>query len=292
MSNLKKRSVTDTEEVQKCKKQIKISADSKKKIVSNAKKSRYFKNSPKDKSSSDFEDFGNHLVEWKPNNWEKTLMNIREMRKDKSAPVDTMGCDKCLDSECEPKVKRFHALVSLMLSSQTKDQVTFAAMQRLKNYKTGLTIESIIEMSDDTLGELIYPVGFWKQKTKYLKQTCQVLKEKFDGDIPNTVELLCSLPGVGLKMAHICMKTAWDVISGIGVDTHVHRIANRIGWVHKPTKTPEETRISLESWLPKELWEEINNLLVGFGQQICKPTKPLCNSCKNQPFCPYAKANN
>jgi endonuclease III len=74
-----------------------------------------------------------------------------------------------------------------------------------------------------------------------------------------------------------------------GVDTHVHRISNRLGWVKKPTKTPEETRKALESWLPKGLWEEVNHLLVGFGQQICKPVGPSCSSCSNLPLCPYGK---
>ncbi|KAL0279385.1 UNVERIFIED_CONTAM: hypothetical protein PYX00_000960 [Menopon gallinae] len=240
------------------------------------------------KTTDDIEDLVTKSVP-RPDNWEKTLDCIRNMRKAGDAPVDTMGCDQCMEKDCPPAVMRFQALISLMLSSQTKDQVTFAAMQRLKSYeKGGLTVESVLEMSDETLGELIYPVGFWKKKVKYIKDTCKILREKYNDDIPDTVELLCTLPGVGPKMAHLCMKTAWGVVSGIGVDTHVHRIANRIGWVKK-TKTPEETRSALESWLPKELWPEVNHLLVGFGQQICQPVKPLCDSCLNKPFCPFGK---
>lgn len=94
--------------------------------------------------------------------------------------------------------------------------------------------------------------------------------------------------GIGPKMAHICMSTAWNVITGIGVDTHVHRISNRWKFVPKETKTPEGTRLSLESWLPREHWDEITLLMVGFGQTICTPTKPKCEECVNNKICPSA----
>lgn len=87
-------------------------------------------------------------------------------------------------------------------------------------------------------------------------------------------------------MAHICMATAWQEITGIGVDTHVHRIANRLAWLKKPTKEPEQTRIQLESWLPRPLWAEVNHLLVGFGQTICTPVRPNCSECLNNNICP------
>ncbi|CAL8332062.1 unnamed protein product [Merluccius merluccius] len=173
-----------------------------------------------------------------------------------------------------------------MLSSQTKDQVTAAAMQRLR--ARGCTIENILNTDDETLGKLIHPVGFWRTKVKYLKKTSLMLQQEFAGDIPDSVEGLVRLPGVGPKMAHLAMDIAWDQVSGIGVDTHVHRIANRLGWVKKPTKTPEETRKALEDWLPRELWSEINWLLVGFGQQMCLPVNPLCSMCLNQHCCPSA----
>lgn len=88
-------------------------------------------------------------------------------------------------------------------------------------------------------------------------------------------------------MAHICMQVAWNVTSGIGVDTHVHRICNRLGWVEKKTKTPEDTRKQLESWLPKELWKELNHLLVGFGQEICSSPRPKCKDCLARKNCPF-----
>jgi len=224
---------------------------------------------------------------WSPSNWEAVYDNIREMRSDKTAPVDTMGCERAHDKNAPSHVQRFQCLVSLMLSSMTKDEVNYAAMTRLKDH--GLTIDNILATSDEKLGELIYPVGFWKRKVVYIKETCQVLKDKFDGDIPNTVEELCKLKGVGPKMAHLCMNIAWGQQSGIGVDTHVHRIANRLGWTKKPTKEPEQTRKALEDWLPEDRWTEVNWLLVGFGQQRCLPVSPLCGDCLNKDLCPYGR---
>ncbi|KAM4604044.1 endonuclease III-like protein 1 [Polymixia lowei] len=223
---------------------------------------------------------------WEPPDWRRQLANIREMRSSRDAPVDKMGAERCYDPEAPGHVRRFQVLVSLMLSSQTKDQVTAAAMQKLRAH--GCTAENIISTDDETLGRLIYPVGFWRTKVKYLKQTSAMLQQEFGGDIPNSVEGLVRLPGVGPKMAHLAMSIAWDQVSGIGVDTHVHRIANRLGWVRRPTKNPEETRKALEEWLPRELWREINWLLVGFGQQVCLPVSPLCSMCLNQHNCPSA----
>ncbi|KAA0193365.1 hypothetical protein HAZT_HAZT000803 [Hyalella azteca] len=185
------------------------------------------------------------------------------------------------------KVRRFHVLVSLMLSSQTKDEVTYAAMQRLR--QRGLTVSQILELRPDELGLLIRPVGFWKKKVVYLQETCKILASKYNSDIPDTIEGLCALPGVGPKMAHLCMEIAWGKVTGIGVDTHVHRISNRLGWTGEGTKTPEGTRKALEDWLPRELWSEVNLLLVGFGQQICLPIHPKCNGCLNKDLCPYGR---
>ncbi|KAF3687347.1 Endonuclease III-like protein 1 [Channa argus] len=223
---------------------------------------------------------------WEPTDWKKQLGLIREMRSGRDAPVDNMGAEKCYDTEAPAHVRRFQVLVSLMLSSQTKDQVTAAAMHKLRAH--GCTVENILATDDETLGKLIYPVGFWRNKVKYLKLTSAMLQREFGGDIPDSVEGLIRLPGVGPKMAHLAMDIAWDQVSGIGVDTHVHRISNRLGWLRKPTKNPEETRRSLEEWLPRDLWSEINWLLVGFGQQVCLPISPLCSVCLNQHICPSA----
>ena len=187
--------------------------------------------------------------------------------------------------DAPPPVQRFQCLVSLMLSSQTKDEVNFAAMARLREH--GLTVDNVIATEQSTLEKLIYPVGFWRNKAKYIKQASQILRDQHGGDIPDSVAGLCKLPGVGPKMAHLTMNIAWGRQSGIGVDTHVHRIVARLGWTNPDTeKTPEQTRVSLESWLPEDKWTEINWLLVGFGQQICVPVGPDCENCLNKELCP------
>ncbi|XP_055615484.1 endonuclease III-like protein 1 [Toxorhynchites rutilus septentrionalis] len=222
---------------------------------------------------------------WEPNNWRLMLENIREMRQSKSAPVDTMGCDQFRnDDKVLPKTSRFYTLVSLMLSSQTKDQVNFECMQRLK--KHGLTPEHVVATDTEVLEKLIYPVSFYKNKAKFIKQTAHILLNEHAGDIPDSLEGLLKLPGVGKKMAHLCMRSAWNVVTGIGVDTHVHRISNWLRWVPQETKTPEDTRVALEKWLPFELWEEVNQLMVGFGQTVCTSNYPRCDECLNADICP------
>ena len=140
-----------------------------------------------------------------------------------------------------PPVQRFQCLISLMLSSQTKDEVNFAAMVRLREH--GLTVDNILNTDQESLGKLIYPVGFWRNKAKYIKQVCQILRDKYNDDIPDNVQDLCKLPGVGPKMAHLTMNNGWGRQSGIGVDVHVHRIVARLGWTDPDLcKTPEQTR--------------------------------------------------
>ena len=223
---------------------------------------------------------------WVPRNWQQQLENIREMRRERNAAVDHQGCERTADVTASPEIQRYQILISLMLSSQTKDQITFEAMRKLK--ENNLTIENILKMSEEKIGELIKPVGFWKKKAAYIKKATEICHEQYADDIPPTVEELVKLPGVGPKMAYITMNVAWNKLSGIGVDTHVHRISNRMGWVEKPTTVPEQTRIALESWLPREEWNDVNVLLVGFGQQICLPVKPLCSTCLNFAICPFA----
>ncbi|KAH8377564.1 hypothetical protein KR093_005986 [Drosophila rubida] len=221
-------------------------------------------------------------------NWWQQLENVRLMRSERAAPVDTQGCHQCADKDADEKTQRFHKLVALILSSQTRDETTFEAMNRLK--ARSLTPTSIQQMSVAELEKLLHPVSFYKSKAKYVKQTAEILIDKYNGDIPNNIKELLKLPGVGPKMAHICMATAWNQITGIGVDTHVHRIANRLAWLKKPTKEPEQTRVQLEGWLPRHLWAEVNHLFVGFGQTICTPLRPNCKGCLNKDICAASTA--
>uniref|UniRef100_A0AAF5PJV4 Endonuclease III homolog n=2 Tax=Wuchereria bancrofti TaxID=6293 RepID=A0AAF5PJV4_WUCBA len=213
--------------------------------------------------------------------WMKHLENIKQMRSKWDAPVDSMGCHMLADALAEPKIFRFQTLLSLMLSSQTKDHITAAAMHRLREH--GCTVDDLVVIPTEKLQQLLIPVGFYKKKAVYIKKVAEILKERYDGDIPNTVEGLCSLPGVGEKMAYLAMCTAWDQLEGLGVDTHVHRISNRLGWIK--TSNPKESRVALEALVPREQWQELNKLLVGFGQQTCLPVLPKCSECLNKNIC-------
>ncbi|KMU92279.1 DNA base excision repair N-glycosylase 2 [Coccidioides immitis H538.4] len=246
-----------------------------------------------------------------PPNWEKMYDLIKDMRlRNPTAPVDTMGCAELYWRNSTEQERRFHILVALMLSSQTKDTVTAVAMHRLHteldrehddgNNEDGgadaskkpavrwdttthsaghstLTISNILRVSATRLIQLIQTVGFHNLKTKYLRSTASILQSHYNSDIPRTAADLMALPGVGPKMAYLCMSSAWGVDDGIGVDVHVHRITNLWGWVR--TKTPEETRVLLEAWLPREKWREINWLLVGLGQTVCLPVGRRCWEC-------------
>lgn len=213
-----------------------------------------------------------------PANWEEIYSLVQAMRATKLAPVDTMGCETLADPTVTPRDQRFQTLTALMLSSQTKDTVTSVAIKNLQdNLPGGFSLESILAVEPDVLNDLIGKVGFHNLKTKYIKNTAEILKEKWGGDVPDSIPGLVSLPGVGPKMAYLCLSAAWGRTEGIGVDVHVHRITNLWGW-HK-TNTPEETRACLEAWLPQEKWHDINTLLVGFGQTVCLPVGRKCGEC-------------
>lgn len=188
--------------------------------------------------------------------------------------------------------RRFAVLLGSLLSSQTKDQVNNAAIHRL-HQNSLLTPEAIDKADESTIKELIYPVGFYARKATYMKKIAKICLEKYNGDIPSSLDDLLALPGIGPKMAHLILHIAWNDVQGICVDTHVHRICNRLGWVSRPatkqkTSSPEETRVALQQWLPKEEWVAINPLLVGFGQTICTPLRPRCEACSVAKLCPAA----
>ncbi|KAI0927840.1 hypothetical protein AcW1_005257 [Taiwanofungus camphoratus] len=226
-----------------------------------------------------------------PPRWREVYDKIKEMRSRTVAPVDTMGCGRAQLGEKIPKNQRFATLISLMLSSQTKDEVTSAAVDKLREAVGGsLSVDAILGADEDTVSQAICKVGFWRRKTQYIKKTAQRLYDDFDSDIPKTVDELCSLPGVGPKMAFLALHVGWKLNAGIGVDVHVHRITNRLGWHDPPTKTPEETRLNLQSWIPTELRPTLTGMFVGFGQTICLPIGPRCDTCElSGGLCPSAR---
>ncbi|KAI2801399.1 Endonuclease III-like protein 1 [Blomia tropicalis] len=221
-----------------------------------------------------------------PSNWREIYDNIVQMRKDVPAVTDTMGCEHWPDKNADERTFRFQALIGLMLSSQTREEQTFATMNKLK--EKGLNLEWVDSVSISELKSLLIPVAFYNRKAEYIKKAATILKEKYDGDIPNTIDGLTELPGVGPKMAHLIMPLAWNEVTGIAVDTHVHRITNRLKWIK--TKTPEQSQTELEKRIPHDLWHNFNSLMVGFGQSICKPVKPNCSNCLNKSICPSSNS--
>jgi len=174
----------------------------------------------------------------------------------------------------------FKVLIATILSARTKDETTAAACERL--FKKIKSINDLNTLSQKEIEERIYPVGFYKTKAKHLKQLPHVLREKFNNTIPESIEELIELPGVGRKTANLVVAVAFKK-EGVCVDTHVHRIMNRLGYVK--TKTPYETEMTLRKKLPKKYWEKINSLLVAFGQHLCHPVSPKCSLCPIVQYC-------
>lgn len=179
----------------------------------------------------------------------------------------------------------FCVLVGTILSARTKDQCTAGAVRRLFATAKGTTFgpSDLERLAETEIERLIYPVGFYHDKARHLKALPGVLKEKFNGILPQTVEELCELPGVGRKTANLTVAVGFD-LPAICVDVHVHRICNRLGLIK--TKTPLETEMTLRKILPVKYWKTWNSHLVSFGQTRCAPLRPKCDGCPIARFCP------
>jgi endonuclease III len=222
-----------------------------------------------------------------PSNWAKLYARLEDYRKTLEAPVDTIGCHMLRDPLTPAETQRFHTLVALMLSAQTKDVVTAAAMQTL--LQCGLTPQGLQAMTEADLGSCICKVGFHNTKAKHLKQVADILMKEHNGKVPREYNEVIALPGVGPKMANLFFQAADNRVIGIGVDTHVHRISQRFGWVPSTVKSPEDTRKCLESWLPRECWADVDFDFVTLGQDFCDAKYPGCEMCCLRGLCPYAK---
>jgi len=175
---------------------------------------------------------------------------------------------------------KFKTLVITILSSRTTDKTLLKIHDKL--FSKIRNLEDLNKLNLREVEKLIYPVGFYRNKAKYLKKLPSVIEKEFDGKIPNNVDDLIKLPGVGRKVANVVSVVAFDNYD-IGVDTHVHRIMNRIGYVK--TKTPFETEKALRKKLPKKYWKDINYILVAFGQNLCVPISPYCSKCSVKKYC-------
>jgi endonuclease-3 len=174
----------------------------------------------------------------------------------------------------------FHVLISCLLSLRTKDQTTRDASDRL--FAVADNPEGMMNIPTWKLEKLIYPVGFYRTKARKIKEICKVLVERYDGRVPDEIDELLKLNGVGRKTANLVVTLGYQK-PGICVDTHVHRITNRWGYIK--TKNPHETESALREKLPKKYWLAINDLLVTFGQNICVPISPKCSICPVNIYC-------
>ncbi len=174
----------------------------------------------------------------------------------------------------------FKVLISTVLSLRTKDKVTERATTNL--FKLASTPKEMLKLSEEQIRKAIYPVGFYKRKAKVIKDICKDLIKKYHGRVPDSLDELLKLNGVGRKTANLVLTEGFNK-PGLCVDTHVHRISNRLGLV--TTKTPYETEMSLRKILPRKFWKLYNSYLVAHGQNTCTPISPKCSQCRLYNYC-------
>lgn len=203
--------------------------------------------------------------------------------------LTTIG--RAIESMEEPAVEKiseatqedpFQVLIATLLSAQTKDAVTAGASERL--FRVADTPQTMVKLTIARIERLIYPVSFYRNKARHVKECCRQILENFGGVVPDTMDGLLTLAGVGRKTANLVLILSHASKSNICVDTHVHRISNRLGWVK--TRTPEETEHALYKVIPKQWWPDVNLYLVTWGQNVCKPVYPRCRVCVVSPECP------
>lgn len=198
---------------------------------------------------------------------------------------------RAIDGLEEPAVEKiaaqqqedpFQVLIATMLSAQTRDPVTAAASARL--FKVARTPRSMAKLTVGQIERLIYPVSFYRNKAVHVKRACEQILTRYAGAVPSTMTELLTLPGVGRKTANLVLILAHRSRANICVDTHVHRISNRLGWAS--TRTPDETEQALYQAAPRKWWPLVNLYLVTWGQNVCRPVYPLCGSCVLNDLCP------
>ena len=182
----------------------------------------------------------------------------------------------------EQSEEPFQILIATLLSARTQDATTHAASTRL--FRRARTPRSVARLPVKEIEALIYPVSFYRNKARHVKACCEMLVERFGGRVPSTLDELVRLPGVGRKTANLVMILAFKSLQSICVDTHVHRISNRLGWVE--TTLPDETEQALYAATSRRWWPIINLYLVTWGQHVCRPVYPRCGDCVISGECP------
>lgn len=207
--------------------------------------------------------------------WDRIFRAItEEIGGDFAASVNRIA-----DSDSRPDP--FKVLLSTIISLRTRDEVTFAASERL--FERAATAAAVRALGETRIAQLIYPAGFYRTKASRIVLICEILETRYGGSVPDSPEHLTALPGVGRKTANLVLGLGFG-IPAICVDIHVHRISNRLGWV--ATRTPEQTERALAAIVPERFWIPMNEWLVGFGQRVCTPRSPRCGSCPLSDGCP------
>ena len=213
------------------------------------------------------------------------------MRRAKNVEAVMRALAKAIDGLDLPAIEKisesqeenpFQVLIATLLSARTQDATTLAASTRL--FRKARTPRTLAKLTVKQIERLIYPVSFYRHKARHVKATCRLLVERYGGQVPGTMEELLTLPGVGRKTANLVLILAFKSLKNICVDTHVHRISNRLGWV--ATRTPEETEQALYKATDSQWWPYINLYLVTWGQNVCRPIYPRCSECVLSDLCP------
>lgn len=214
----------------------------------------------------------------KPHEIHRVITALKEEYKNWQTPAVTIV------SQCNGSP--FKVLISCIISLRTKDEVTARASERI--FERARTPEEMVMLTTDEISDLIYPAGFYRTKASQIFQISRQLVDVYKGIVPDTIDELLCFKGVGRKTANLVMTLGFGK-QGICVDTHVHRICNRLGYI--ATKTPDDTERALRNLLPPEYWIEINDLLVAFGQNHCHPVSPRCSSCRVSDMCERVGVN-
>jgi len=183
-----------------------------------------------------------------------------------------------------PYNEPWKVLISTVLSQRTKDETTATVSRRL--FEKYPNLNDLVNAKNEDLEILLKPIGFYREKAKRIKEIARIILDDYAGNVPKEKDLLLKLPGVGTKTANIVLSVSFSK-DYIAVDTHVHRISNRLGWVK--TRTPEETELELMKIIDRRYWKTINSLLVEFGKSICRPKGPKCDICPVSKYCPSSR---
>ena len=209
----------------------------------------------------------------------KAVEKVMRVLAHQVASLESPAVEKISEAQQEDP---FHILIATLLSARTQDATTHAASTRL--FARARTPQAMARLPVKQIERLIYPVSFYRNKARHVKACCAMLLGRFGGQVPRTLEELVMLPGVGRKTANLVLILGFKSLDNICVDTHVHRISNRLGWVR--TELPEETEQALYRNTERRWWPYINLYLVTWGQNVCRPLYPRCRDCVIAPECP------